>query len=684
MREIGSRRDGRLLLALALALLHSPAAAASDAGHPGDVATTDQRLQRAGLNPAFRLRIHGAVQKGADWLASRQLGDGTFRRAAPLTAEFGDDPAAVEGACALALACAGGKGHREAALRTLAWMAPPGGRIRAEVTARTRAAAMASLLAREVGADPALSQALADALAGAQDPKGGLWSSSPGEAAAFGTIPRQGPAKRVPDLPGTRDALLGLAAAAAAGASIPPAVPRRALEALVDGPDDGSLLATVATVMPLPAARSGQRLAALQAARDLVARTAILPPAEARDSDRALAAARRLLGDEALDGLWARGKPFLFAAAPPAWCWDVSAGAILAGMDSFDGEPWAPALAEAVLARQGGEGTWMRPTGSYDGDELVDTALAILVLVRAAEPLAREVPPAAPPPATGPWPDPGAVPPAERVPLDAAEEALAWLEGLVRDPAARDGEVLRFLLFAGKAYERLAPGAEPKASDDWHRRAEEAFVRAAVLEREAPARANDFAAVNLAAARLLGHARSRAAAPFRRALEREFGRDRRTDLPREFLRAAFESLVRVDRDGTLPWLVGPEVLSSGIEEPERRRVQEALRAAASCGRAPGEKRRDACERICGVFEGVEGATLGFTITWRPAKPVARAAERWFPYRRFAIEALWTLCTDPASGRPPLGNQQEYLLTVMQYRPWLREHRDLSKAPWSNR
>jgi hypothetical protein len=135
-------------------------------------------------------------------------------------------------------------------------------------------------------------------------------------------------------------------------------------------------------------------------------------------------------------------------------------------------------------------------------------------------------------------------------------------------------------------------------------------------------------------------------------------------------------------------MTGNEVLSARIEEPDRLRTQEALRAAAACGTAPGTApgaaRREAMERICAAFEGLESAVVGFNIAFKPSKPQPGDAERWIARRRFVIEALWKLGTDPMTRRQPVGSAGAYVLTVMEYRPWLRAHKDLAAAPWADR
>ncbi len=627
--------------------------AAADAGDP---AATDRRLQRAGAGTGLRLRALESAARGAAFLRTRQRPDGTFLAPGEGTWFAGPDTVPVDALCALALEAEGSPASRAAAARTLERLAPAAGRIPAAVRGHVHAASLVARLAVERRADPAVVAALGEALSSSQDAGSGLWFPRVLRPdVGFGTLVTVAAGKPLPEIETAHAAALGLAAAESAGGRAPAAVWTRHLAALhrLQGADGGWRRAVGIGVSDL--ASTAQAMGSLVLGREALLRRGPLPPRLGEEIADSLARGRRFLREETADALWIqRSFP---GGSPGRTCLlhDAEKALAFTGTADLDGLPPYESVAAVLLESQGRDGRWSG--GGPPADDLAEAAFAVLALTRASESLLADPGPPTPPRAEPLWPEEGAPPPSTTVPLREAEEALPWLEGLVRDPRAPEDSLRRTLLFVGRAWVRPADGQD----DAWARRAEDAFLRAL----DGPE--------GVLAARLLRHGNVRVAAPLRRALA--------GDLPAEVLREGFGALARLGDPESLRWLC-EENLASDDSGPRFDRSREALRAIPRFAGMPGALRRSCSERILNRYEGLETAANPYAPPARKFDPSARA--RWVACRRFVLDALLALGRDPAGGPGPEAAGRARLTTLREYRQWLQDHADPRKAPWADR
>ena len=688
----------------AIALLAPRAAPAPDGAPPGDPAETERRIAAAGAPAALRARIHGAIGRGADWLAARVAPGGGVDESDDaamtivLTGALPSNPLS-----ALALARAGTESTRAATERAAGRLLPEKGGVRADALTSVPATALLALLAAERKTHPDVAAALGDRLATLQDPDSGWWLPASRIPPGYVGLPVGGSAPPpLPDIDATSWAAFGLAAAeSGSGRSWAPTWRRLAESLLRRQAPDGGWAFGLAGGVTDPGS-TAQGAAALALASRGVLRQGAGDPDLARRIAAALDRARPVIAEDAADGLWyCRRRPGADFDRT-LFLMNLAHGLALADVREVDGRPWFQPLAEALLAGQSGDGSWPG-TGSLLGGfaglpgirglpairatpgSVAATAVAILVLARSVDPPVEGAADAATPPtAVSEWPDPDSVPPTVRVPIAEAEEGLDWLERLLAAPASRPASIETALRFAGRAYGNLVPGsggAPPAGEAEWRRRAEHAFLRAAFLDRPAPAAAaGEFRGIRILAARLIGLCGPSAVARFRRALKERWFRAPAGVPSREEWRAAFASLARVGDDDSLAWLT-EEALSTDDDGPRRDRGLEALRAVASFKNPPGRLRRRAAERVIQVeMEREQAASLSGSAV--PLQPLARV--RWAASRRWAIDALHALCRDPITGKEPLDAFGAPILTVGDFQQWVGTRSRLRDPPWRDR
>ena len=688
----------------ALALLAPHADSNPDGGPPGDPAETERRIAAAGAPAALRGRIHAALERGAAFLASRVGPDGSFDDgSAELALFFAGAPQPTGLLGALALARAGTEATRAATGRAVARLLPAGGGVHADALQSVHASALAALLVAEREASTEAAAALGDRIASLQQPDSGWWRpATPVRHPGLGLTTVPSPPPLVADIDATVWAAFGLAAAESRSGRSWAATWRRLADSLMNhqAADGGWAFGLGRGVTD--AGSTAQGAAALVLAERGLRRQGAGDPDLARRIAAALDRARPVIAEDAADGLWFCGRRPGASLDRTLFLMNLAHGLALTEVREADGLPWFPPLAEALLAGQSDDGSWEGWPGALgllaglpriEGVPAVDrtpgrvvaTAYGILVLARSVDPpVAGAAAAPEPPPAAPEWPDPGSLPPTVRVPIAEAEEGLDWLERLLGDAAARPASIETALRFAGRACGNLEPGrdgAPPEGEAEWRRRAEQAFLRAAFLDRPAPATAaGDFRAIRILGARLLGLGGPTTAARLRRSLEARWFRSQGGIPSREEWRAAFAALARIGDDDSLAWLAD-EATSTDGEGPRRERGLEALRALTGFKDAPGRVRRRAAERVVQIEIAREqaNAPLGSGI---PVHPLART--RWAASRRWTIEALHALCRDPITGKEASDAFGAPLMTVAGFQPWISSRSRLRDAPWRDR
>ena len=668
----GNQRTPRTLLLLLLLFPLCVLAPASPPPVHADQSTppgTEERLLRAGVPAGLRGRIQASLDRAGEWLAGRMRADGSFADRKDIGSWFlGPDPEGITPLCGLALEHAG---RRSAAGRAVRWISPDRVSVRREVLGHAYAAGLALRLLRDHGGSEEALGLLAKNLAESQEPVSGWWAfrwTRPG--VPFGLIPGS-PALSVvppPDLVASRFAAEGLAAAAAGGGRAPPARGSRRLDGHAAAPREEGGWSLLHRGEGSEGTLHG--ISCLVLASDALRRRAALPASMERRLEDALAAGRGALRAEAERFLAFRGRTPRGTAWGNVAVHDLAAACAAAGAEEAGGRDVWTVLAGDLLDAQGED-------GSFDGgapvDDLVATAFAVLVLSRSFDALRPEAPaPVRPAEGAGPeWPEPGALPPRGRIPLEDAEAALALLESSLRDPRVPESSLEKALRLVGRCMNHLGPDGDGALSDEaalvWHRRAEEAFLRVLAGGREDPATGRRTGAGPARIAGLLLAQCHPRVVPGLRSVIEESLLDRRAGDPEpRVLAAAFGALARHGGGESAEGLLKATLSTEG-SGARAERCLEALRAMVSFEGLDGGDRRKCAARIVGTFEGLEAAAR-----LQPADEdfVSGAKERWASYRTAVLDALLVLGRDPATGAPARDGRGNLATTVAGFRQWL--------------
>jgi hypothetical protein len=232
-RSIGARASGWALLAVAT----SPFLASALRIARADYEETERRLKAAGVDDSLRAKIHGAIEKGVEFLLKRQQADGSFVEhwtppGEPLTGraqEFLDFRNPREGVtllCALALRHAGTTRTTRDVARAIAWFFRPNSSGLDNLSEHVYLAGIALTLFTSVPGYEAAARRIVSALAAAIDEKSAWWGYEmprpPGDA--IGGAPPQTFAANHPNLSTSQFAALGLSVAHRMGIDLSPSV----------------------------------------------------------------------------------------------------------------------------------------------------------------------------------------------------------------------------------------------------------------------------------------------------------------------------------------------------------------------------------------------------------------------------------------------------------------------------
>lgn len=621
-----------------------------------DLAETERRLKRAGVDPILREQINESIARGARWLASKQRPDGSYRSRADTL-------------CALALQHAAVPEAQAAYRRSLNLFLTSKGGLKEILYHRVYEGGLAALLLHAEGKHPKIMRKLGAAFAHGEG-KDGFWGYSNSARSRKGAG----------NLSTSQFAVLALWAAGAAGYEPKPEVWKRHVTYLLRSQTlDGSFgYGGHETSYPTGTFMGLANL--------VVAREALEGELDEK-SKRAIAVAREQAGFAL-----ARDVPATIAAFRTGRVRDYYAlyalekACLFLDREEVGGVRWYVEGARALLAAQKRDGSWSSRDyrywiyGSSAGGtarpveleppqlrDLESTAFALLFLLRSWEsfhpttPRDLHSPTTTPSDGAKPEPEPPPADPAPaKVPLEWAESLLDELEHRLR---TRDDvpALLAILHRVGDAYARLdAPPAEAEA---WRKRAEKILLE---LFGKDPALA-------LAATPILGRTHSRVVPVMTRIADKiRFPRARRDKDPAIYA-PVFDALARLNAEEALRWMLDRHLVSTGKPHATPR-CRAALRAAVRFRDVPGPLRLAIVKRLLQGYASMEknapfAAPVDLTGSWRDLGPAV-------------IRAVQHYARD-SDGLPPLsrGVTGGWIKNVREFQEWLRENDDPTNPPW---
>lgn len=639
----------------------------------GDCEETERRLKAAGVDDALAARIRAAVARGSAWLAGRQGKEGGIGGRAGETA-----------LAALALRHCPDPASKEAFLRALRFMMAGGDRLRPEYLRGVYEGGLAAMCLAADGTHPRALAALAAAFAYGENGRGAWGYSNAGGGKGGGA-----------NLSTTQFAALALWAASRGGARIDPALWRRQVDLLAQTqPPDGSFgYGFSGHSYPNGTFMGLANLALAEAA--LAADPAAAPFVERSRSTRALA-----------EFAFERDVPIALAAFREGWVrdyyglWALEKACLFLDRETVGGVRWYVEGAKALCDLQAPDGRWpgtgYRYWVYYGGaedrapvplSEIESTSFALLFLLRSWNTFHPTTPREVDAPVTtggAPAPEAPAPPPVApaRIPLAAASAILRELEALLADPKSPNEALVRKVGEASEAHARVAPEASGDAGAAavaaFRAEAQALFLRAFRLVRADLGRDRNLRSeVNVAAARALGATGAPVSAALREALSALHLRPKSHDPDGALLRAAFEALGDLGEEASLRWMLEEAMLSNGAADSDTI-AEAALLGALRFRDPPGGLRFEVCDALVRTYASLERKS---TLNERDS---AAARERWRRLGRGAIRLLQQFTS--VRGIPPFapGPLGGWMLTVSDFERWLREHRDPSRPPWSDR
>lgn len=697
--------------ALALAALLLGAVAAPAPRARADEAATERRLKRIGVPKPLREEVRVAIDRGVDWLASKQGENGLWfapdsHRYWQSRIPFGDVYNAL---ATLALVHADTPTARAAASRALAHLLPADGPPAPWLVRTVPGAAYAEMILDATGGDPKLIGALAARIARARDPKSGAFAHLTAElpAAGLSTPPRVPPLAGPISLFSSQLGVLGLHVAELHGARGTRDAWEDVLEGLLRGQQpDGSWRISFhrpdAISSPSAAATPVGLASLALAARHLdVANDTGRGTSRRRRVEAALAASRDALRADGTLILWAarrgdwstRRTPGLagwWGADCDAWSlWALERACVTLGIESIDGTPWYAHAARTLVDSQQADGSWPFPPGG-DAAALMETSFALLVLLRDAERPAEDTPADEAAAAVTPSDGAAAAPPKKKpagagVPADEAATALTRLRDLLRRGTAPNREILGLVDLLARARTELAPPKDASAPavdpTELLNDIRDAFVDALFLAGEDPDGDEEGRRpVNRVAAALLASAPADVLAEVRARLVRSFADGKATDGPFETTpyRPVFRLLARRGDAATFAWMLDV-ALHDDLTGERAERALAFLLAVPEFDDLPGRVRRDAADTIANAYAGRSAASEAAYYLDPKAQPTDRM--RWSLFRPRVMEALYHLAADPTTGAEPENERGTLPATVGDFADWLRDHRNPHAAPW---
>jgi len=276
---------------------------------------------------------------------------------------------------------------------------------------------------------------------------------------------------------------------------------------------------------------------------------------------------------------------------------------------------------------------------------------------------------------------------AQTVDLSEARRRVDALRDLLRSPDATDSQLSTALDAVDEANRALDPSMDDGERASLHSAVEDLLLDALVDKQVPPGQErNERHAVQVHAARVLGHTRATVVPRFLRALER-VDADRDYDPYPAFWSAAFDSLVDLDAPRAFDWLLDTAI-NAEVEPSEQHRTVAALQAIARCEGLPARQRRRGFARLVGLFQSftfhVESDydyVAGFRGSKRHPK-MTSAGVYWALVVPSVHEALRRLGTDPVTGLPPLDiDTGEEMNSISRYQTWFGRNKRLGAPPW---
>ena len=274
----------------------------------------------------------------------------------------------------------------------------------------------------------------------------------------------------------------------------------------------------------------------------------------------------------------------------------------------------------------------------------------------------------------------------DAVPLALAWERRAALETLLEKRKSTNDALVAAIADVEDAYRRLEKA--PAERNAFLEAAEDSLLEALRLKQvQRDSKVNDRHPVQMRAARALGHVRPRAAKAMRRALElRVFRADYEPYVT--FYEAAFMTLVRLDPDGTIPWLL-EKVMNAELEADAVNRTIAGFHAIRRARGVDGNRRRRAVKRILSLWQSFSYHVefdyydvASFRGVQKQYKRISSAGRYWILMKPVVMGALRSLGIDPRTGLPPfdLDTRQE-IETVSRFKVWFGQNKRPGHAPW---
>jgi hypothetical protein len=698
------------LLALLIALLGALPARA-------DYEETERRLKTTGIDPAQRKRIHDAIDRGVEFLLSRQAKKGLW----PMREMGTYTPAGIAALCTLALRHAGTARAMVGFEKGMAYLFPDDGAGLAQIHDYIYTAGITIMIVMADRSRVEVGQEIARQIARSHEPKSGWWGYFlvRTEAPTPGANPDPGRAWRRRNLSTTQFAALGLWAGDRLGARIEKRVWQTHLEALIryqtsDGSWPYDPLRGVAYGSEIPPGKVVRKAGegpdggfrshtgyptgtCMGLANLLLAKRALR---RVLKQNAALAAQAKVAQWKGLDALHRDGPAMLKTLRERGWVdldtyyslYSLEKACIFADLTTVGGVPWYRVGAAWLCDTQQADGRWgdvaVDPQqGGFGTAPDIDTAFALLFLLRASEtytpvsprpPDSGEITPRPGEPEKKPRaPLPDAPPPGERIDVDIslARLILARHRLQIEENSGTNEELETSLSRINTAYHGLVPNdgqtddeAFAAAASAWRTAAHQLALAAVTLEKvEFGARENGRRSVNLLAARLLGGWSPAVSPGLVEAFARGIFRVRRYRVDPALYEIGFTSLAALNRPQAFVWLA--EDVVCGERTPDKvARIRHALHAMRIFESVPGTTRFAAVKRIRKKYKVImlSGAETHARLVGQVGGPL--------------IETLRHLSRDPRTGRAPTHGSLD-VRTFQSFEAWLKAHSNPDRPPW---
>ncbi len=279
--------------------------------------------------------------------------------------------------------------------------------------------------------------------------------------------------------------------------------------------------------------------------------------------------------------------------------------------------------------------------------------------------------------------------------IEAARDRVAALEKREADPRSTNDDLVAAIGAVEDAYGDLGPFAPPgkqKEAEDAReqvRRAGEAALLRALASKDVAkgTRENLRHPVQVRAARALGRCDPRVASWYRHVILQEVVKDHDYDPFPALYEAAFDALLRMDRDRTFEWLIKECITQDNMPEPITRLLC-ALRAMRRTRGVPGRLRHAVVDRIIQLFQGPEfwwiddyQEVAGFRSD-KQGRKMMFGGPYWNTVRLEVEECIRFFAKDPRTGLPPFDyNDGSEMERIGRYLVWFANNQVYLAAPW---